>query len=259
MVLLTRYLLYLDLISIGLSNMTERHLKIYHTKRHLALVMLFIIVPFIFFLLFSRFAQISIIKLLGDLASSFYRIIAAYLIAVILGWILAVSFYRGEKAIVSLPIFDVLQSFPTFAALPLVTLFWGVSNFTVIFFLVGTMIWPIFFSTISSLKLIRRDWQEATEIFDLRGLSYLRYFLIPVSLPGVITGSIVGLGEGWEAVVATEIIIGIPVGLGEFFKSFAHNPVITAFGILGFLILIFTINKLIWLQLLDWSHLKMED
>lgn len=239
--------------------MTEKHLKIYNTRRHLVFTMFLIIVPFVFLLLFSEFAKISITKLLIDLTSSFYRIIVAYLIAVILGWILAISLYRGKKATVGLPIFDVLQSFPTFAALPLATLFWGASNFTIIFFLVLTIIWPIFFSTISSLKLIRRDWQEAAKIFNLRGLSYLRYFLIPISLPGLITGSIVGLGEGWEAVVATEIIVGMPVGLGEFFKSFAYNPMITAFGILGFLILIFTINKLVWLQLLDWSHRKTEE
>lgn len=239
--------------------MIEKHLKIYNTKRHLVFTMLSIIIPFIFFLLFSQFAKISTIKLLADLASSLYRIIIAYLIAAILGWILAISFYKGRRAIVSLPIFDVLQSFPTFAALPLATLFWGASNFTVIFFLIFTIIWPIFFSIISSLKLIRRDWQEAAEVFNLRGLSYFRYFLIPISLPGLIMGSIIGLGEGWEAVVATEIIVGPPVGLGEFFKSFAHNPAVTAFGILGFLILIFTINKLVWLQLLDWSHSKTEE
>ena len=37
------------------------------------------------------------------------------------------------------------------------------------------------------------------------------------------------------------------------------NPKITFLGILGFLILIFSINKLIWTPLLDWSHGKMED
>lgn len=237
----------------------SKHFKIYHSNRHLAITMFFVIIPFVFLLLFSKFAQISTAKLFTDLILSFYRITAAYLIAAFLGWILAVSFYQGKGAAVGLPIFDVLQSFPTFAALPLATLFWGPSNFTVIFFLVITIIWPIFFSIISSLKSIRHDWQEAAEIFGLQGLSYLRYFLVPISLPGFITGSIIGLGEGWEALVATEIIAGAPVGLGDFFKSSVHSPTITAFGILGVLILIFSINKLVWLRLLDWSHYKMEE
>jgi ABC-type anion transport system duplicated permease subunit len=69
----------------------------------------------------------------------------------------------------------------------------------------------------------------------------------------------VGLGEGWEALVATEIIVQSQTGLGSFFQSFAENPRVTAFGILGFLILIFSLNKLIWIPLLDWGHKKLEE
>lgn len=86
------------------------------------------------------------------------------------------TFYKGKRAAVVLPIFDVLQSFPTFAALPLATLAWGPSNSTVILFLVVTVIWPIFFSIISSLKLIKRDWEEAIEIMDVQGWRYLKDF-----------------------------------------------------------------------------------
>lgn len=78
-------------------------------------------------------------------------------------------------------------------------------------------------------------------------------------MPGFITGSIVGLGEGWEALIATEIIVGMDTGLGNFFQTYSTNPKITAFGVLGFLILIFSINKVIWLPLLEWSHRKMEE
>ena len=121
------------------------------------------------------------------------------------------------------------------------------------------MIWPVFFSIVSSLKLIKRDWQEAAKISNLRGWQYFRYFLWPVSVSGLIIGSIIGLGEGWEALVATEIIISPGRGLGEFFQRFSTSPMITGFGILGLLILIFAFNKLIWLQLLTWSHERLAD
>ena len=136
---------------------------------------------------------------------------------------------------------------------------WGPSNTTVIFFLIITVIWPIFFSIISSLKLIKHDWQEVVHIVGLSGYNYLRYFLVPVTVPGLITGSIIGLGEGWEALIATELIVNIKPGLGDFFKVFSHNVPITAFGILGFLIFIFSINKIVWIPLLEWSHRKMEE
>lgn len=236
----------------------QNRFKIYHSRWQVILTLSFIILPFVFFLLFSRLSQISTTKLFTDLFFSTYRIFIAYIIAVVLGWVLAVSFYRGRAAAVGLPLFDVLQSFPTFAALPMAVYFWGASNFTVIFFLVITIIWPIFFSIISSLKLIRHDWQEVMEIFKLSGIQYLKQFIIPISIPGLITGSIIGLGEGWEALVVTEIIVRPGPGLGNFFQSFSHNPIVTVFGILGFLIFIFSINKLVWLSLLERSHRLME-
>lgn len=216
-------------------------------------------IPFIFLLVFSQLAHIAVGTLVTDLLVSFGRLLVAYIIAAILGWICAVAFYRGQRAAVALPLFDVLQSFPTFALLPLAITTFGPSNLTIMFFLVVTIIWPVFFSLISSLKLMRKDWQEAAAIYGVSGWLYLRKFLIPVSLPGLITGSIVGLGEGWEALVATEVIIGLHRGLGSFFQTYSHNVTITIFGIVGFLLVIFSINKVIWLSLLDWSHHRMEE
>ncbi len=233
--------------------------RIYQSRLHVVTTLFFVIAPFVFLLLFSKFAKIATGELLADVAISFWRLAVAYVIAVAIGWTLAASFYKGKRAIIALPFFDVLQSLPTFAALPLATLIWGPSNFTVIFFLTLAVVWPIFFSLISSLKLIRRDWEEAVKMTGLRGFSYLKNFLWPVSIPALVTGSIVGLGDGWEALVATEIIVRVKSGVGQFFQLFAHNTTITAFGILGFLMLIFTINKLLWLPLLEWSHRRMEE
>lgn len=233
--------------------------RIYQSRLHVIATLFIVVIPFLFLFAFSRFANIAAETLFSDLFTSAGRLFAAYIVAVMLGWIFAVSFYRGRRALFVLPMFDVLQSFPTFAALPLAALFWGASSSTVIFFLILTIIWPIFFSIISSLKLIKRDWQEAAQIAGLSGFNYLRYFLLPVTIPSLITGSIIGLGEGWEALVATELIAGIKPGLGSFFEIFSRNVPVTAFGILGFLIFIFSINKIVWLPLLEWSHRKMEE
>jgi ABC-type anion transport system duplicated permease subunit len=122
-----------------------------------------------------------------------------------------------------------------------------------------TIIWPIFFTVVSQLKLLKTEWQEAVQISGLKGFNYLKYYLWPASLPGLITGSIIGLGEGWEALVATEIIVNHPVGLGSFFQTYTTSGSITALGIFGLLLLIFCVNKLIWLPLLEWSHKKTEE
>ncbi len=232
---------------------------VYRTWRHLAVTLAFVALPVVYFLLFTGFARIEVGPLLLDAVSSIARLFGAYAIAVTLGWLLAVTFYRGRRATVGLPVFDVLQSFPTFALLPLITLLWGGSDKTITFFMVITIIWPIFFTVVSQLKLLKQDWREASQIYGLSGWRYVRTFLWPATLPGLITGSIIGLGEGWEAIVATEIIVHARVGLGDFFQRSSGSPGLTAFGVLGLLLFIFCLNKLIWLPLLEWSHRRNED
>lgn len=237
----------------------RKRLIIYQKRLHLAATLAVLAAPFLFLLVFSRLGHIATGELFQDVFVSCLRLAAAYAIAAVLAWIGAVAFYRGKRSVIALPIFDVLQSFPTFAALPVATLIWGVSEGTVIALLVFTIIWPILFSVLSSLKLMKRDWEEAAEIAGWRGWQYCRRFIWPVSAPGLVTGSIIGLGEGWEALVATEIIVRTPSGLGDFFQTFSHDPTMSAFGILGLLILIFSVNKLIWLPLLAWSHELTEE
>lgn len=238
--------------------MKPRRVTIYKTRYHLAATIALVALPFVMIFFGARISHIQARTLFADLGVSLYRLCLAYLIAVALAWLSAVLLYKGSRAAVALPLFDVLQSFPTFAALPLATYFWGQNNFTIIFFLVITIIWPVFFSIISQLKLIEQGWEEAVEISGLRGVQYVRLFLWPISLPGVVTGSIIGLGEGWEALIATEIIVGTHVGLGSFFNTYDHNTAVTAAGIFGFLLIIFIVNKLLWLPLLEKSHKMLE-
>ncbi len=237
----------------------KKRVHLYKNYWHALAVVGILAVPFLFMLVFSQAAHLGTAMLLSAMTVSLFRMIIAYFVAVVLGWILAASFYHGRRAYVALPIFDVLQSFPTYAALPLAVVVWGASSFTVIFFLVLAIIWPIFFSVLSSLKLIKHDWEEAVAMMRLPRWVYFKKFLWPVSIPGLITGSIVGLGDGWEALVATEIIVQIKSGLGTFFQSVVNRPYVTGFGILGFLLLIFSINKIVWLPLMEWSHRLMEE
>ncbi|HTL39816.1 MAG TPA: ABC transporter permease subunit [Methylomirabilota bacterium] len=234
-------------------------MKIYKSSLHLAATFLLIVAPFLFLLFFSKIEQIAVSSLFQDVFASILRLLIAFIIAAILAWVLAVLFYKGPLSHVALPIFDILQSFPEFAILPLAVYYLGRTNFTVIFFLVLTVIWPILFSVLSSLKLVKHDWEEAAEIYQLSGFNYFKKYILPLSIPGLITGSIIGVGEGWGAIVATEIIVNIKGGLGNFFQSHTQSPMITFFGILAVLIIVFSINKLIWAPLLDRSHQLMEE
>src|SRR3989338_9201417 len=94
--------------------------EIYRSGWHLVATLSVVVLPFLFFLFFTRYAHIASDRLFKTLGVSSVRLLAAYSIAAVLAWVLAVSFYKGRRAVFALPLFDVLQSFPTFAALPMV-------------------------------------------------------------------------------------------------------------------------------------------
>lgn len=233
-------------------------MRIYRNRWHIAVTFSLIVVPFCYLLIFTWAAHLSPGALVSETLVSIGRIAVAYVIAIVIAWPLAVFFYRGRRATVALPFFDVLNSLPTSAALPLAALVLGPSTTTVILFLVVEITWPMLFSIVSSLKLIREDWQDAVRIAGLKRWEYVRLFLWPASMSGVVTGSIVGLGDGWQALIATELIVRARGGLGVFFAAHADSYQLTLLGIFGLLLIIFAINKLIWLPLLEHSHRQLE-
>jgi NitT/TauT family transport system permease protein len=225
---------------------------------HLVVMALVLIIPIGLLISFSYVSGIELSTLLADLGISLWRIAIGLVIAALLGWLGAILLTLRGIGDIFLPVFDLLQSVPSFAILPIAILYFGRTDANVIFFLVLAIIWPVLFTTMNSIKQSDRDWREAVSMSRLRGLDYLRLYLIPLSLPGFITGCVIGLGEGWEALIATEIIVATTAGVGSFFSMVANDPTLTAFGILMFLSVIFALNKLVFIPLLDWSH-RYED
>lgn len=234
------------------------HFSINRSTKHLLVVFSIILIPLILLFIFSLVSDISFLTILTDLGLSMWRLFIAFIIATILGWVLVVGLVRGKTENAALAFFDVFQSLPTFTILPLAVHFLGNSEWTIILFLTITIIWPIIFSIVSSLKQANRSWTEAVKISRVKGWHYMRYYLLPITAPGVVTGAIIGLGDGWEALIATELLLNTNMGLGPFFSSFSDNSTMTVFGVLVFLSVVFTINKFIWLPLLEKSHELIE-
>jgi len=146
------------------------------TRKHILTFLFIILVPLVLLIVFSYVAEISFVNLIENLGISLWRMFIATIISVILAWVSAVVFYRGRAGDVALPIFDILQSVPSAAALPVAVMYFGATSKVVIFFLVIAIIWPVFFSIISSLKLVRKDWYEAVSMTRIKGLIILDIF-----------------------------------------------------------------------------------
>ncbi len=235
------------------------HFSVNRSLKHLLIAFGVLLVPLFLLIAFSLVSHISFFLIFSQIIVSAWRLLRAFLISIIIAWVIVVLIVNKKFEGASLAVLDVMQSLPTFAILPIGVHYFGYSNTTIILFLIITIIWPVVFSIVSSLKQANQSWHEAVIMTRIKGWNYLQYYLLPVTYPGIITGAIIGLGEGWEALIGTEILLNTPKGLGAFFNRFADNSAMTLFGVLVFLSIIFAINKLVWLPLLDRSHRLIEE
>lgn len=202
----------------------------------------------------TNMAKLDAGSLFGGFVASLIRVSVAYVISTVLALIIALVITSNRKVeALLLPLFDVLQSFPSFALFPiLVAVLARQPEAVIILVLVITMIWPILFTVIGGIKNRREDLEEAATIFGAVGPKRLTAFTMPSLLPSIITGSIVGWGEGWEFIIGAELLVHIHLGIGSYLGVLgeARQDSLLALGIFVLMLLLFGINKVIWLPLL---------
>jgi NitT/TauT family transport system permease protein len=201
-----------------------------------------------------NFSKLNPITFFEGFGASLLRISIAYVIALIFSCIIALLITSNEKIeTLTLPVFDVLQSFPSFALFPIMVASIRSSEIIIITVLVITIIWPVLFTIIGGIKNRREDLEEAATIFGATGLKRLIHFTLPELAPSIVTGSIVGWGEAWEFIIGAELLVSAKVGIGSYLGQLGDSKenLLLAFGILVLMICLFVINKLIWLPLLD--------
>jgi ABC-type nitrate/sulfonate/bicarbonate transport system permease component len=107
---------------------------------------------------------------------------------------------------------------------------------------------------LTAIKSAHNDLNDAATIFGARGFKRIPYYLAPLSYPAILTGSIVGIAIGWEAVIGAEIITNI-TGFGEFIKTVDVSGISQSAvaGMLAILVIVFVINRIVWAPLLAES------
>ncbi|HSX42409.1 MAG TPA: ABC transporter permease subunit [Candidatus Saccharimonadales bacterium] len=243
---------------------TSRRHHVLKTKRLGSLIaFVWLAAILLILVLLLRTSQLDYRQFLDGFAASLARTSVAYVVALIVGLILALS-VTAQPIIetIFLPILDVLQSFPSFALFPvLIAGLAGHSETIILAVLALEMIWPILFSIVGAVKNRRQELEEAATIFGAVGTKRLWHFALPELWPAILTGSIVGWGEGWEFIIGAELLVRVHVGIGHYLGVLGENNQrnLLAFGIVGLMLLLFMINKLFWLPLLRQATAYQND
>ena len=155
------------------------------------------------------------------------------------------------------PIMEILRPIPPLAWIPLSILWFGLGDEQNEFIIFLGMFFPILVNTIVGVKNIDPNLVRAARSLGAPEYKVLARIVLKGALPQIITGVRIGLGVGWMALVAAELV-GANSGLGFLIndaRSMLRTDIITvgmlAIGVIG--LLIDTAIRVLSRRLLPWS------
>lgn len=196
-------------------------------------------------------------ELFYHLAASLKREATAFMLAataIPLG--IAMGWWRPVYNQVN-PIMEILRPIPPLAWIPLSILWFGLGDEQNEFIIFLGMFFPILINTIVGVKNIDPSLIRAARSLGAPEHKVLARIVLKGALPQIITGVRIGLGVGWMALVAAELV-GANSGLGFLIndaRSMLRTDTITVgmltIGIVG--LLIDTAIRILGRRMLPWS------
>ncbi len=106
------------------------------------------------------------------------------------------------------PLLLFFQAIGDIAWLPILLVWFGFSLTTMTLVIVYTVLFPIVLNTSLGVRSVPTDLHRAARSLGASPLRVIWEVVLPGALPNIMTGLRNGLGYGWRALIATEIIVG---------------------------------------------------
>ena len=153
-------------------------------------------------------------SLFYGIATSMWRLVIGLAIAISGGMLLGIFMARvetGNQTIGSLVLG--LQSIPSVAWVPLAILWFGLSDYGIIFVTAIGAIFAVTINTYTGVKNIDPSFIEAARNMGAKGSQLVTTILIPAAFPYMITGFKQGWAFAWRGVIGAELLFSF-LGLG---------------------------------------------
>lgn len=194
-----------------------------------------------------------------DAASSSFRVLTGYLIAVISATTLgvAIGWWRRVEHTIE-PTLQLLRPIPPVSWIPLAIIWFGIADRPAIFLVFLASFFPILLNTIHGVKSTDRNLIRAARMMGATQYQMLRYVVIPAALPSIFAGMRISIGIAWMLTVTAEMVAvksGIGYVLWDSYYFLRYDLVIAAMISIGVLGLASdAIVKAIMNRVLHWQH-----
>ncbi|RPH46292.1 MAG: ABC transporter permease [Burkholderiales bacterium] len=143
------------------------------------------------------------------LADSVGRLAAGAAVGIALAIPLGVLIGTSRRAHTALwPVLLFFQAVGDIAWLPILLVWFGFGLTTMTFVIVYTVLFPVVLNTVLGIRSVPTDLTRAARSLGASPARVVWEVLLPGALPNIMTGLRNGLGYGWRALIAAEIIVG---------------------------------------------------
>ena len=169
-------------------------------------------------------APTTVISAAGDLLrrgvlfthifASLYRVLLAVGTAALLGVPLGLAMGWSQKFRAAVdPLLEFIRPIPPLAWIPLSILWFGIGDTQIVYIIFLAAFFPIVLNSLAGARDVDSYLVRAGLSLGAKRGELFRTVVLPAALPQIFTGIRVGLGIGWMALVAGELVAA-PSGLG---------------------------------------------
>jgi NitT/TauT family transport system permease protein len=154
----------------------------------------------------------------GVLPANFLRSLTRVLIGFITGSItgLLMGILMGYKETINKtfhPIFSLLYPIPALGWLPVLMLWFGISEMLPIMIIFICSFFPVLYNTVTGIKTVNKDLIKVAKTLGASEGKILSTILLPLALTNIFTGLRLEAGMAWRVIIAAEMV-AIPTGIG---------------------------------------------
>jgi ABC-type nitrate/sulfonate/bicarbonate transport system permease component len=160
-------------------------------------------------------------RLVNDIAASLVRLLLGASLGIVTG--VAAGFLtglnRGAAAFLN-PLIVFFNAISGIVWLPLMIGWLGIGTALAVFLIWNSVFFIVFQNTVLGVQLVPEVLEQGVRALGAGRLETIRSVTLPGALPYILTGIRSGLGFGWRALIAAELV-GATTGLGQMIFSAA--------------------------------------
>jgi NitT/TauT family transport system permease protein len=197
-------------------------------------------------------------QLFGHVAVSLYRIFGGFLLGVIPGIVLGllIGMYKPVRFTIQ-PLVMAFMPIPTLALMPIIIIIFGISDFSKMVTIAGSVFFPVVINTAAGVSNIDPIFLDVAKNYGAKSKDYFFRIALPGALPVMMEGIQMGQAIALLTIVAAEMI-GASSGIGYLiwmdYKAFILKGMYVGLVLISFFGYFFSI-LLRWLQrrLIPWQ------